>query len=364
MRRLSLGLVATALSLLAVEGAARILFPGFGDGELYVDRAFRRVLNSEIRWNPESPAFSERFGFRNAPLSEHRFTTPEYDCVVKTNSLGFRSREITVKRENEYRVLLLGDSFFAGYGVSNDELLSAEIERIASRRLGPGKPVTVYDYAVGGYNTVQQLLVARTYVPQVNPDHIILGLFVGNDVIPNAIAFVDDGGNYATDADKEREVRRMLRQKLGWALGSRAFRVAAQDLYLPRLRYQIGSQPAILARTVKLLQELDADAEARGIRFSVVIIYPRDAVRGGLVASWSGSRRLGRTLAGLGRANQIEIVDLMEHISGYGAWRDFYFREDGHFSPQGHAHVAQVVYRELLQRRVEVSDEALADRSG
>ena len=59
-----------------------------------------------------------------------RKSTDEFEVVVETNSQGFRSPEIPLRRENpdEARVLVLGDSFTEGDGVALEETFTARLE--------------------------------------------------------------------------------------------------------------------------------------------------------------------------------------------------------------------------------------------
>ena len=183
-------LIITALTLGATELIARAMFTQIADDAAYLDRAFERLLNSAIEFDPKGENFSKKFGFVLKPNSQRTQRTAEYVYTSRTNSLGFRSREIAPKQQGEYRIMLLGDSFFWGVGVEEADTVAAAIEKAGKSRLA------VHNFSVVGYNTVQELLVARSYVGVLQPDHIVLGFFVGNDMVSNALTFVDADGNW------------------------------------------------------------------------------------------------------------------------------------------------------------------------
>jgi hypothetical protein len=127
----------------------------------------------------------------------------------------------------------------------------------------------------------------------VLPDHLVLGFFIGNDVLPNAIASVDRHSNYSPSHETESRVRRELRRRLGVLFYSLILREGALRAYVPRLRYWIARRDHVIARSYALLTELKHLTRSRRVLFSVVTLYPRDSVRGGLVEWWSNSREIG-----------------------------------------------------------------------
>lgn len=98
--------------------------------------------------------------------------------------------------------------------------------------------------------------MARTYAESLQPDHIILGFFVANDVIPNAIAFVDKKGKYSGSANQARVIRNMLKEKLGVLYHSNALRIIAQRVYVPRLGYQVANTDVVISSSHALPSEL------------------------------------------------------------------------------------------------------------
>src|SRR3990172_7756384 len=133
--------------MMLTEIIARVSFPDFSNDSTYLDRAFLRLLNSDIRFDPDSDNYSRKFGFVLSPYSEATQTTKEFTYTSRTNSIGFRTKEMTPKTGGEYRVMLLGDSFFWGVGVNASETISSVMEKLGKSGL------SVYNYSVIGYNT-------------------------------------------------------------------------------------------------------------------------------------------------------------------------------------------------------------------
>jgi len=94
------------------------------------------------------------------------------------NSRGLRSlREFApVKPADVRRVLLLGDSFFWGYGVDDREVLSEVLQGMV------GRDVEVINGAVMAYATDQELLWLTEEGMRYRPDLVVLGVFPANDL--------------------------------------------------------------------------------------------------------------------------------------------------------------------------------------
>lgn len=337
--------------LVLTELLARYMFPEYRDDEKYLKMAFDRLCNSGVIFdspteNSPDDNCSRKFGFCLSPNAERKFTAPEFSYVARTNSLGFRTNEVQPKTHNEYRVLLLGDSTFWGVGVNRTDMISTRIEDLG--RADTAIPLSVYNYSVSGYNTVQELIVAQTYIHELQPDYVILGLFIGNDIIPNALAFIDPQGNYAVYHEKIERMQSEIIARGSVFYHSIVFRTVALPVYIPRLRYQLAVSDEIIQHTYDLLRDFDKLMKEQGIRFAVVVIYPRDAVQGGLVEKWSQSRRVGNLLHQFCREHGITSLNLLDVMSGRESKNRYFFQDDGHFNQEGNHFLGQVIFQHLI----------------
>jgi hypothetical protein len=98
---------------------------------------------------------------------------------ISINSLGMRDGEMDAKSPTTFRVLAVGDSFTFGT-VPLDETYVKRLEKLL-REQDPGSAVEVINGGVPGYSPTQELEALRRWLPSVQPDAILLGLFVGND---------------------------------------------------------------------------------------------------------------------------------------------------------------------------------------
>jgi hypothetical protein len=96
--------------------------------------------------------------------------------LIECNQLGFRSSIDFKERKSNgcYRILLFGDSFTAGDGVSNQYRYS---DLLASRL---GRSCEVYNFGLSGSGTDQQFLSYQKFAANMDADLLVLGIYVEN----------------------------------------------------------------------------------------------------------------------------------------------------------------------------------------
>ena len=104
---------------------------------------------------------------------------------VHTNSLGVRDdREFPLeKAPNTFRILVLGDSVTFGHGSIVEHTYPRLLEDML-RQWRPGVDWQVWNAAVRGYNTSQELAQLLELGPIANPDLVVVG-FYENDLLDN-----------------------------------------------------------------------------------------------------------------------------------------------------------------------------------
>jgi GDSL-like Lipase/Acylhydrolase family len=95
--------------------------------------------------------------------------------VFQTNSLGYRSPEVSVKKPpGTYRILVFGSSNTMGYGVNNSEIYTVLLERWLNERAGRPGSVEVVNLAVSGDSPSRRLYRMQQDAERLSPDWIVI----------------------------------------------------------------------------------------------------------------------------------------------------------------------------------------------
>jgi hypothetical protein len=138
-----------------------------------------------ISYYPETARFldtliiEEPIGYRNQPNLKGQF----WGAPVTINSLGLRDREVNLEpADNEFRILLLGDSRVFGLGLADQDTYSNRLEQLLNRD-ADGITYRVINMGVPSYNTEQELIQLQSLGLSLNPDLVLL-VFSLNDLQP------------------------------------------------------------------------------------------------------------------------------------------------------------------------------------
>lgn len=330
--RLALAFVSIGVALLIAEVGLRVILPT--PTETVGPRPGFLEHDATVGWTP-------------VPGGRGTMESEEFAVTVAVNEQGIRgprtySRE---RRPGVPRVVVVGDSFSFGYGVTHEENWITRLERALA-------PAEVINLAVTGYGTDQQLLRLERVGLDWRPDLVVVALFEGN-VFRNArreqVGYPKP--RFALE-DGRLELVGVPVPETAPAPGFIA-RSALGRLVLGRggeLAEHLGFGEAwpvtraILARMRTAATEADAEL--------VALVIPKDqAVHGSGLRRKLHLRALGkidRMLASLG----IDHLDLTPSLAEAGGDTRLYFWTDGHWNPRGHA-VAAAAAAAFLRPRIE-----------
>ncbi len=142
------------------------------------------LFNPQIRSRPPTVwQFDPELGWAHVPGGQGRLVTPEFDVGLSINSDGLRGDESSrERRPGVRRILLFGDSFAEGWGVEEEQALSARLADCLSQG---NETVEVLNFGVAGYGTDQAFLLYQKLGRLYDPD-LVVALFYGNDLWNNA----------------------------------------------------------------------------------------------------------------------------------------------------------------------------------
>ncbi len=125
------------------------------------------------------------YGFFHLPGYEGWQHSSEYFARVRINQLGLRdARDSYAKPAGTFRILLLGDSFMEAVQVEQHETTAAVLEaRLRAAR--PDLNVEVINAGVAGWGTGIEGLYLDNEGYRFEPDLVLVGFFIGNDLHDN-----------------------------------------------------------------------------------------------------------------------------------------------------------------------------------
>jgi lysophospholipase L1-like esterase len=129
---------------------------------------------------PYHEVYDPLLGWRNKPLKNEgthfEFASDRF-FHVRHNSLGLRGEETTYEKPRGVkRILLVGDSYFWGYGVSNEDVVSAVLQK----HLSPA--IEVINGGTIGYGLDQKFLWLQNEGLKYRPDLVLLAFSAANDL--------------------------------------------------------------------------------------------------------------------------------------------------------------------------------------
>ena len=134
-------------------------------------------INSRF-WADSNPWF----GVWHDPHSHFKHVSPDYSLTYEANSWGMRDRERDKSAHGRNRVLVIGDSFMEGWGVTTEARLSDRLERATGiEHLNFGTS--------GSFGPTQYLMLYTHLARDFEATALILSILPDND-------FLDDDPDY------------------------------------------------------------------------------------------------------------------------------------------------------------------------
>jgi len=258
----------------------------------------------------------------------------------KINQAGFRDDEFTRpndKQTNEYRIVVLGDSVAWGWGVEMPQAWPQQLERQLSSAM-PDKQVVVYNLAVNGYSTPQEVRVMEKIGFSYQPDLVILN-YVLND--PE----VEDGGlSWYFQANDRIEI--LFKGKL---LCSMLFNIIKAEMgWAPKVansamdHFYVTHQSDLFENVERGFDDL-ADMTARHRVPVMVMVTPVFQFAKGQAYSW---REIHQQVERLSTQHRFTFLDVQPLLSQFDS-ADVSF-DPIHPNAEGHKLIASAIRDKLM----------------
>ena len=344
----AVAVVVLLLALFLLEAALRWTNPGYVHGE-------------------SAPLFVMRdavgYGFRSNTTSW--VSTGEQRVLVSTDSRGHRyNPSFPLSTRPECRVLVVGDSFVAGFAVRDEQLLTHHLARALAAR---GSGCRVVNAGVPGYDPGQYYQVVRTAIGRSSWTHVLIFMYLGNDLSRRVFVWRPRGMGVSpllVESGFRSRVYENIRSSYRFAIARSAtatvfgglglelgLRVRASILGVDHLfspsdltDHHLAPVTAVLAHVRRMVRRAGST--------STVVLLPPDIVvsdrrwaayTSGLAVSvsrWYPGARVATVLRSAG-VSVVDTTDALIRADRSGS--NMYGRRDRHLSPAGHRVVAAYV---------------------
>ena len=357
-----------------VAVAIAALFAGAAGAEF----AVRKVNPQEVLGWGERPSLEPHgdFGWRLTPNRQTRLRWEHYDYTVKANSLGFPGAEYPADRPpGTLRILTIGDAFTSAEGVDTDDAWPRLLERELRRKM-PHRDVQVLNFAITGYGPDQYAAVVKAFVPALNPDLLIVEMFVNDyqDALTSPVDFQRSIGFGNPDPEGWRSfvrltnLRKLLRSQVLSPLAARL-----QGRPSPPYGYFLGNFAALESdnaairgsgkdRVIARLSEIEETARKYGTQVIVVMVPAAVQVcRAEQLAYFPRNANLSnpaeydvdlpqRVTKGIAESLGVEFIDLRSVLSAEDG-RCLYHARNMHWTREGHKVVSGFMAEAVLARQ-------------
>jgi hypothetical protein len=133
----------------------------------------------------------------------------ENSTWVEINNLGFHDHDRQATNGN-YRILFLGDSFLQAQQVDTENLFTIRLE---AQFIRDGQKIETINGGVPGTGTAYQYVLWKEFFePQVKINHLVLCVFMGNDLSDNSADLADPDNDGTIFLDSEGNILHLEKQ--------------------------------------------------------------------------------------------------------------------------------------------------------
>lgn len=394
-KNVALILAGAFTGFLIAEAAIRIALPSYSS-VIKLHRAIESERGKFARYDAN-------LGWAGLENAEDTFEWADTRHHVRHNRYGYRGREYDFQRSDKKRILVLGDSFVWGFGVEDNDILTAILEQRTDHS------IEFVNMGVSGYGNDQEYLLWKHKGHKWAPDKLLLMITIYTDFWDNAhaerygypkpvftlneegelrlsnVPVPEKEGEWSDPAIKIKGRSSTWFDKLSSysaaanfiqtiALHNRHIRkyLEEKDAVLTRLPGYGWEYPLYLKKTraedtgkwklmFKIIEKLHDDAAAKGTKLSVAIIPSIVQVYPELWAEFTNNLPLtsttmnpeapNRHIAEWCKNNGIDVIDLLPGLKKAGETNPYlYFPINRHWTRDGHSVVADIIASRLLDR--------------
>lgn len=345
-------------------------------------------LSSGLTYQPD-----KEIGWTHIPDHNYVKYVEGREIDVHINSKGLRDAEYPYDKPNGvFRILALGDSLTEAVQVRLEDSFTKLIEtRLNSHSSQQATGFEVINAGTSGYGTDNELLFLQHEGYRYQPDIVLLGLYIGNDIRNNShtLETLDTGGSRKPYFEFENgklaaranpftgQVSLLSRIKrfLNMHVRSYSFLREMKDNFRHTETLEAAGLPLdfnLFAKnytdewtnamqvTKALLQMLDNETRKFGSRLHIVLIPSQMQVHDHI---WNSQKDVYPEMLHSNWDVDKPVRDLADHLSRLGipytdllpgfrrhsdmTGKELYLRSDGHLNEDGHELAAELILQDL-----------------
>ena len=301
----------------------------------------------------------EALGYALKPGFEGVIERSEFRAPFTVDDTGLRGAGPRPRADNSFRILVLGDSQAFGFGVLDNETFSAQLEEILAARYR-NLEVQVLNGGVPGYGTADQLAFLRSKGGAFEPDLVILQFLSVNDIVESNAPAIDwavlqdgwlragpqepDGGGESPNlSERIRQLKQQshLLHLLSNSAGYLALRLGLIDKIESLWGEDFTDDEGKVAAGVLV----EISEEARRLGAPSLFLY--STAKNYVLSDDYELPRSGLVVRDAAETADVPWVDANETLRLRPDRTELYFTLDGHWSPDGHRAIAELLADEL-----------------
>ena len=262
--------------------------------------------------------------------------------VIETNSLGLRDKEISQEKNDEFRIISLGESTTFGTWVNQDQTYSAVLQELL-KDVG-GRPFRVINAGIPGYSLLQGYFYLERRGIDLNPDAVMVYFGYNDFLLVGFLGKRDGMSTGKTQGLNDWELFKQ-RQTLSWKISywlaqrSNLVRAVLSSLHKKVQPESIKANPHKQRVPRKhremLLKMFQNYCEERDIEFIIVVPW------------YQAFKKHIALLRKFAEQNNVSIVDLPKAIQIPPKQKKKYFVDTIHPNRKGHRLIAEAIAEEL-----------------
>ena len=329
--------------------------------------------------------YDRQLGWKLTPGWSGKHHNYDYDVTYTINKRGFRGAIFSSELAgNGSSYTVIGDSFTFGVGVNDEETFVSLLDKKNRDKKDADIHASFFNDSVPGYSTDQELLAIKRLLSQGRiANHLVLVLYLGNDVFDNMRAYplqADHGKPYfkyinqrlvlqntpvplmpkpaaarketisdivlGKDSRNGTKVNWLSHLELSHRLG-----LFQSDFVLTEEEMDRRFSPS-LKLLAALLHEMEKDMQANNVRLSIALLPGRTYVEQAtsLSAQYQNYFRK-QLIAWYKHSSTVQVIDLATQLRvlNDSGIEHLYYPNEGHLTKLGHQHIADYLATQLSE---------------